>query len=85
MRTILLTLAATALATLSTAAAAQPHRDMRAREVVRTRAIPAPPRHWNRGVRAWRTHAATCMRRYRSFNPRTDTYVVRRVAVRCRL
>lgn len=44
-----------------------------------------PPRHWTRAS-DWYRHVHACQVRYRSYNPRTDTYVVRRgVLVRCRL
>lgn len=39
-----------------------------------------------RGGGSWRRHVRRCMARYRSYNPRTDRYVVRRgVTRRCRL
>jgi hypothetical protein len=43
------------------------------------------PKHWgNRG--GWNRHVRACFDRYRTYNPRTDTYVVRRgVTARCRL
>jgi hypothetical protein len=46
---------------------------------------PAPPKHYaKRGY--WYQHVRACSARYRSYNPRTDTYQVRRgVAARCRL
>ncbi|WP_371132739.1 BA14K family protein [Phenylobacterium sp.] len=45
----------------------------------------APPRHW-RARAGWNRHVNACFNRYRSYNPRTDTYVVRRgVVARCRL
>lgn len=35
---------------------------------------------------SWRRHVRRCMAAYRSYNPRTDRYVVRRgVTARCRL
>ena len=44
-----------------------------------------PPRHWTR-QNDWYRHVRACQARYRSYNPRTDTFVVRRgVMVRCRL
>lgn len=46
---------------------------------------PAPPRHWTRQA-DWYRHARACQIRYRSYNPRTDTFTVRRGVVnRCRL
>jgi hypothetical protein len=44
-----------------------------------------PPHYW--GARAgWSRHVRACMAAYRSYNPRSDSYVVRRgVVVRCRL
>jgi len=44
-----------------------------------------PPQYW--GARpGWNRHVRACFNRYRSYNPRTDTYVVRRgVTARCRL
>jgi BA14K-like protein len=48
------------------------------------RPVPAP-RYWGARV-GWNRHVAACFARYRSYNPRTDTYVVRRgVTARCRL
>ncbi|HEX8471417.1 MAG TPA: BA14K family protein [Brevundimonas sp.] len=45
----------------------------------------APPRGWGRN-NDWYRHVRACSQRYRSYNPRTDTFVVRRgVAARCRL
>ncbi|MDB5452454.1 MAG: hypothetical protein JWO33_1032 [Caulobacteraceae bacterium] len=43
------------------------------------------PSHW--GARAgWNRHVRACKMRYNSYNPRTDTYMVRRhVTARCRL
>lgn len=44
-----------------------------------------PPRHWGQR-QGWNRHVRACFARYRSYNPRTDTYVVRRnVVARCRL
>lgn len=44
-----------------------------------------PPRGWGRN-NDWYRHVRACSQRYRSYNPRTDTFVVRRgVAARCRL
>ncbi|MBJ7486589.1 BA14K family protein [Brevundimonas sp.] len=44
-----------------------------------------PPRGWTR-TNDWYRHVRACSQRYRSYNPRTDTYVVRRnVVARCRL
>ena len=38
------------------------------------------------GGGSWRRHVRRCMATYRSYNPRTDRYVVRRgVTARCRL
>ncbi|CAN5326984.1 hypothetical protein BH10PSE2_BH10PSE2_07110 [soil metagenome] len=38
-----------------------------------------PPRNWNRGRHnGWYQHVRACSQRYRSYNPRTDTFVVRR-------
>ncbi|MFT4027853.1 MAG: BA14K family protein [Novosphingobium sp.] len=34
---------------------------------------PAPPRHWTRSG-DWYRHVRACQQRYRSYNPRTDTY-----------
>ena len=46
---------------------------------------PAPPRHWTRHS-DWYRHVRACSQRYRSYDPRTDTFVVRRgVVQRCRL
>ena len=40
----------------------------------------------NRGGNSWRRHVRACSARYRSYNPRTDRYVVRRgVMARCYL
>ena len=46
-----------------------------------------PERHREWGQRrGWYRHVRACQQRYRSYDPRTDTYVVRRgVRVRCRL
>jgi hypothetical protein len=44
-----------------------------------------PPRYWNQR-NSWNRHVRACFDRYRTYNPRTDTYVVRRgVTARCRL
>lgn len=44
-----------------------------------------PPRHWTRQS-DWYRHVRACQTRYRSYNPRTDTFTVRRgVMQRCRL
>ena len=44
-----------------------------------------PPRGWGRN-NDWYRHVRACSQRYRSYNPRTDTFVVRRgVVARCRL
>jgi hypothetical protein len=44
-----------------------------------------PPRYWNQRNN-WNRHVRACFAAYRSYNPRTDTYVVRRgVTTRCRL
>ena len=44
-----------------------------------------PPRYWNQRNN-WNRHVRLCFDRYRTYNPRTDTYVVRRgVTARCRL
>lgn len=44
-----------------------------------------PPRGWTR-TNDWYRHVRACSQRYRSYSPRTDTYVVRRnVVARCRL
>ena len=46
---------------------------------------PAPPKHFRRHDN-WYQHVHACSARYRSYNPRTDLYVLRRgVMVRCRL
>ncbi|NBW14834.1 MAG: BA14K family protein [Caulobacteraceae bacterium] len=46
---------------------------------------PAPPRGWTRH-NDWYRHVRACSQRYRSYNPRTDSYTVRRgVFARCRL
>ncbi|MDB5454622.1 MAG: hypothetical protein JWP92_207, partial [Caulobacter sp.] len=43
------------------------------------------PRAWG-GRPGWNRHVRACFARYRSYNPRTDTYSVRRgVVARCRL
>lgn len=43
------------------------------------------PKHWGQR-QGWNRHVRACMSKYRSYNPRTDTYVVRRgVTARCRL
>jgi hypothetical protein len=44
-----------------------------------------PPRHWGR-PNDWYRHVRACQSRYRTYNPRTDTFVARRgVYRRCRL
>lgn len=44
-----------------------------------------PPGHW-RARAGWNRHVRACHARYRTYNPRTDTYVVRYgVRARCRL
>ncbi len=46
---------------------------------------PPPPRHFGKQGR-WYQHVRACSARYRSYNPRTDTYQVRRGVNRiCRL
>lgn len=46
---------------------------------------PAPPKHYARRG-SWYQHVRACSARYRSYNPRTDTYQVRRGVYRtCRL
>lgn len=46
---------------------------------------PAPPRHWTRSS-DWHRHVRACQQRYKTYNPRTDTYVPRRgQTARCRL
>lgn len=46
---------------------------------------PAPPRHWTR-TSDWHRHVHACQQRYKTYNPRTDTYVPRRgQTARCRL
>jgi hypothetical protein len=46
---------------------------------------PAPPGHWTRHG-DWYRHVHACQARYRSYNPATDHYTVRRgVTARCRL
>jgi hypothetical protein len=45
----------------------------------------AAPGYWGRRD-GWNRHVRACFNAYRSYNPRTDTYVVRRgVTARCRL
>ena len=50
-----------------------------------SRPTATPPRHFTR-TNDWYRHVRACQNRYRSYNPRTDTYVVRagRTAI-CRL
>lgn len=38
---------------------------------------PAPPKHWSRRG-DWYRHVRACQQRFRSYDPRTDTYVVSR-------
>jgi hypothetical protein len=47
--------------------------------------VVAPPRNW--GARpGWNRHVRACFAAYRSYNPRTDTYISRRgMRVRCTL
>lgn len=46
---------------------------------------PPPPKHFNRHGN-WYQHVRACSARYRSYNPRTDTYQLRRgIYRRCRL
>jgi hypothetical protein len=46
---------------------------------------PPPPKHFGKQGR-WYQHVRACSARYRSYNPRTDTYQVRRGVNRvCRL
>lgn len=46
---------------------------------------PAPPRHWTRHE-DWYRHVHACQTRYRTYNPATDHYTVRKgVTARCRL
>jgi hypothetical protein len=46
---------------------------------------PPPPKNFGKRG-SWYQHVRACSARYRSYNPRTDTYQVRRgVVARCRL
>ncbi|MBI1682234.1 BA14K family protein [Caulobacter hibisci] len=46
---------------------------------------PAPPSHWGK-PNSWYRHVRACQQRYRSYNPRTDTYRLRPGVYRkCRL
>lgn len=46
---------------------------------------PAPPRHWNKNG-DWYRHVRACKQRYRSYDPRTDNFALRRgVNRRCTL
>lgn len=38
----------------------------------------APPRSWNKSRTAYQSHVRLCTKRYKGYNPRTNTYVVRR-------
>lgn len=45
----------------------------------RDRDMPPPPKHWGqRDKPSWERHVRLCRERYRSYNPRTDRYVIRR-------
>ncbi len=45
----------------------------------------APPRHWSKRA-DWYRHVRGCQQRFNSYNPRTDTYSLRRgVTRRCTL
>jgi Ni/Co efflux regulator RcnB len=33
-----------------------------------------PPRHWKKSRGAYQSHVTACQRRYKSYNPRTDTF-----------
>jgi hypothetical protein len=78
------------------AASAQPHRDHRGADHRAERGYgnwdrrwgaqpPAPPRHWSKKG-DWYRHVRACQQRYRNYNPRTDTFEIRRgVTRRCAL
>lgn len=52
---------------------AQPQRQQQANHNTPTR-----PQHWgNRSEASWTRHVRACQQRYRSYNARTDRYVVR--------
>lgn len=45
-----------------------------------------PPRHWMHGEAAWNRHVELCLKRFRTYNPKTDRYIPRRgITRRCRL
>ena len=47
--------------------------------------VVAPPRYWGNRP-GWNRHVRACFAAYRSYNPRTDSYIVRRgVTARCNL
>lgn len=53
----------------ATAASAQMHPGWH-----RGDAPPPPPSHWHRAQDRWERHVSACLDRYRSYDPRTDTY-----------
>ena len=45
-----------------------------------------PPSHWKGEKMAWNTHMMRCQKRYRSYDPHTDMYMLRHgKKARCRL
>ncbi len=38
----------------------------------------APPKHWKQSRDRWDRHIVACQKRYRSYDPRTDRYTIRR-------
>ncbi len=45
-----------------------------------------PPSHWRGKKMAWNTHMMRCQKRYRSYDPHTDMYMLRHgKKARCRL
>jgi hypothetical protein len=94
MRLIAVTAVATLLAAGTSALASQPGpgdvTPLSSIELAQWRrgdAPPEPPRHWgDRGRDRWERHVDACLKRYRSYNPRTDMFYVRAgVQRRCRL
>ncbi|MGE4430787.1 MAG: BA14K family protein [Sphingobium sp.] len=40
---------------------------------------PAPPKHWSkRTTHEWQAHVDRCEKKYRSYNPKTDRYTIRK-------
>ena len=63
---------ASALFAMPSVGSAQDHRNDRVHRVT-----PSAANHWGRSSADWVRHQRACQKRSRSYNPRTDRYVVR--------